>query len=180
MGKLTDNGYAKYSQQEKKYSLDGGVTWNSYNPKVYRMGNLIDMFSTDCGYEYTDKSYTVISHWNQTANRYLFPNGEMDGRYTNGKDDVMKIVIGNTVVCIGDYAIYACGVSSITIPTSVTYIGEGAFESSDNIQEMIYEGTVQQFINVGKGADAFKNTFLDYVQCTDGKYNIETGEAEYE
>lgn len=45
--KITDNGGFKYSAQELKYSIDGGQTWNSYNPPVYRMGNLIGL-SAEC------------------------------------------------------------------------------------------------------------------------------------
>lgn len=47
MAKITDNGNYKFTAQELKYSIDGGMTWNSYDPPVYRIGDLVG-FSTDC------------------------------------------------------------------------------------------------------------------------------------
>ncbi len=47
MAKITDNGGYKYSAQELKFSTDGGQTWNSYTPPVYRMGDLIGL-SSEC------------------------------------------------------------------------------------------------------------------------------------
>lgn len=47
MAKITDNGGYKYTAQELKFSTDGGQTWQSYNPKVYRMGDLVGL-SSDC------------------------------------------------------------------------------------------------------------------------------------
>lgn len=38
---IENNGHFLYKAQEKKYSTDGGVTWKSYNPPVYRIGDLV-------------------------------------------------------------------------------------------------------------------------------------------
>lgn len=46
---IENNGYARYTAQEKKYSVDG-ITWHSYDPPIYRIGDLIELNSTDCGY----------------------------------------------------------------------------------------------------------------------------------
>lgn len=174
MSRLSNNGFAKYSCQEKKFSLDGGRTWNSYEPKVYRMGNLIEMFSTDCDYQYTDASYTVVHYWNLTANRYIYRNGEMDGSHTAKNGNVMKIEIGETVVAIGDYAMNACAATSITISSSVKYIGDGAIQDCEELLELKYNGTVAQWNNIGKGEDWSKNCWnVDYVQCLDGNVPID-------
>lgn len=45
--KITDNGGYKFTAQELVYSTDGGMTWNSYNPKVYRIGDLVGL-SAEC------------------------------------------------------------------------------------------------------------------------------------
>ena len=45
--KITDNGNWKFSAQELKWSNDGGMTYNSYSPPVYRMGDLVGL-SSDC------------------------------------------------------------------------------------------------------------------------------------
>ena len=43
--KITDNGNYLWTSQELKWSNDGGMTWNSYSPKVYRIGNLVGLSS---------------------------------------------------------------------------------------------------------------------------------------
>lgn len=45
---IENNGNALYKAQEKKYSVDGGVNWLSYNPPIYRIGDLIGYPSSIC------------------------------------------------------------------------------------------------------------------------------------
>lgn len=45
---LTLNKKNKYAKDEKLYSIDGGATWLSYNPPIYRQGNLLEFESNDC------------------------------------------------------------------------------------------------------------------------------------
>lgn len=47
MGKITNNGGWKYSAQELVYSTDGGQTWHSYDPRVFRINDLIGL-SSEC------------------------------------------------------------------------------------------------------------------------------------
>lgn len=39
--------WLKVKKQEKKYSLDEGQTWSSYSPKVFRLGDVIEV-NTEC------------------------------------------------------------------------------------------------------------------------------------
>lgn len=48
MARLSKNGVNKYIAQEKQYSTDGGNTWHSYEPPIYRIGDLIELDSDDC------------------------------------------------------------------------------------------------------------------------------------
>lgn len=45
MAKITDNGNYLFKAEELKWSNDGGMTYNSYSPKVYRMGDLVGLSS---------------------------------------------------------------------------------------------------------------------------------------
>ena len=44
---IENNGGYRYNAQELKFSTDGGQTWNSYDPPVYRIGDLIGL-SSEC------------------------------------------------------------------------------------------------------------------------------------
>lgn len=49
MAKLSDNGFNKYAVQQKYISNDFGMTWEA--TPYFRMGNLIEKESVDCGFE---------------------------------------------------------------------------------------------------------------------------------
>ena len=53
-----------------------------------------------------------------------------------GPDAIKKIILPNSLETIGNYAFHYCYLEEITIPASVTYIGDRAFSSVDNF---IYE-----------------------------------------
>ena len=51
-----------------------------------------------------------------------------------GCNGLTTVTIPNSVTSIGDYAFYGCcGLTSVTIPNSVTYIGKSAFHSCSNL-----------------------------------------------
>ena len=39
--------WLKIKKQEKKYSLDNGETWISYQPRIFRLGEVIEV-NTEC------------------------------------------------------------------------------------------------------------------------------------
>lgn len=59
--------------------------------------------------------------------------------------------ISSDIVGIGDYAFFACELTSIMIPNSVTSIGEGTFEVCSSLKEVYYEGTSTEWNQIRKG-----------------------------
>ena len=60
-----------------------------------------------------------------------------DKAFGNCYYDLTSITIPNSVTSIGNYAfLYCYGLTSITIPNSVTSIGEGAFEGCENLSSV--------------------------------------------
>ena len=70
----------------------------------------------------------------------------------SGCSSLTAIEIPNGVEEISPYAFDGCNLTEIQIPNSVTTIWSGAFEGCENLNEIVFDGTVAQW----------KSIFLDY------------------
>ena len=61
---------------------------------------------------------------------------------------------------------YCKGLSSLTIPNSVTSIGQGAFDYCNNLNTIIYQGTVSDWAKVECPPGSFASGLT--ITCTDG------------
>lgn len=68
-------------------------------------------------------------------------------QYAIGKKD-NSFVIPDSVTSIGDYAFYGCSLTSVTIPNSVTKIGDRAFSYCDNLKDVYYPDTQEQWYKI--------------------------------
>ena len=89
------------------------------------------------------------------------------GSYSYNNDYVpasLKNVIITSAVIIDEYAFYYCGkITSITIPKTVTSIGDRAFCGCSSLTSIKYRGTSAQWNSISKGSNWNYNT---------GKYTI--------
>ena len=120
---------------------------------------------TDNGDVLPDDGYYGLSSVNIEfdANPYIseFINGTSTGDF----------VIPSGTTTIKPYAFYGKNYSSITIPKTVTSIGEYAFDNCDNINTICYKGTYAEWLATGF-ADNFLG--LDYATvCSDGAYALD-------
>lgn len=74
---------------------------------------------------------------------------------------------------IRDYAFYGCSsFTQITIPNSVTKIGNRTFYKCTNLTTITYEGTIEQWNSISKGVEIFQGTPLTKVTCSDGEVSL--------
>jgi hypothetical protein len=84
-----------------------------------------------------------------------------------------SITIPDRVTSIGERAFYACtDLTSIVIPASVTNIGDDAFFVCTSLTSITFEGTVDQWNSVMKGADWNDATPATKVICSDGVVSL--------
>mgnify|MGYP004550114885 FL=1 len=82
-----------------------------------------------------------------------------------------KIVLGNNVQKIYAYA-FNLEITTITIPSSVTYIDSYAFSYSRTLREIVFMGTIEQWNAIEKGVCwwPFVDTYV--IKCIDGDIDI--------
>ena len=88
------------------------------------------------------------------------------GRYAfNGCDNLESIDLPDGVIMIGDRAFRGTGLTEVTIPRTVTDIGERAFVTCSNLKTATIEGTQTQ---IGDYAFGFYRTTEDEYVMVDG------------
>ena len=105
------------------------------------------------------------------ARNVIIPKGMTSiGKYSFCCAALNSITIPDSVTSIGNEAFYCCdSLTSITIPSSVTSIGDKAFSGCTNLETITFKGTEEQWNAITKGSswdcDAGSNT-------SSGKYNL--------
>ena len=73
------------------------------------------------------------------AELYAFPLAYGGSLYVNG-ELLTELVVPEGVTEIGKYVMSVDSVKSVTIPKSVTYIADGAFQSSNSLEKIVFKG----------------------------------------
>ena len=80
---------------------------------------------------------------------------------------------GAPVTSIGNYALNGCsGLTSITIPKSITGIGVGAFYGCIALKSIVFGGTIQQWNDITLGYRWNYNVLATEVICSDGVISL--------
>ena len=168
-------GYDKYQNNIKEQSTDGGVTWTLVTPPEYSASTLIEADSPDCGYippTPASPKYVLTLQDSSTASAECdstsaITSGEVSTQYSR---TLASAEIFNCVTEIGYCAFSGCTrLSSVTIPDSVTTIGQEAFgmtnltsvtipDSVTNIDNYIFDNChVLKSAIIGSGITVISN-----------------------
>ena len=128
-------GYDKYQRAIKQVSYDSGATWSNVEPAEYSATTLIEANSTDCGYvpptPTGTKLYATYSD-GRTYSAACDSSTDLTGVETKPsgyKASAMTSAVVGDCVTVIDYAVFSSyrALTSVTIPNSVTTIGNWAF-----------------------------------------------------
>ena len=132
------NGEENYSESFDKFELNGGKAWTA-QIRCFSVGELEEELST----EVTEEDIQ-----NGVADEYGVVYSRDGKRLLNGNKELDFYVIknGTRVICDEAFA-YCLSLQQITIPNSVTNIGEGTFSSCDSLQQITIPNSVT---NIGE------------------------------
>ena len=83
-----------------------------------------------------------------------------------------SLTIPNSVTSIGDYAFSNTKITSVTIPTSVNEIGSFAFAHIDELINVSYLGTMAQWGYISKSYSPIYDIGTEFVHCKDGDLKL--------
>ena len=86
--------------------------------------------------------------------------------------NLTQAIIGENTRTIGTGAFAGCGLTSITIPSSVIELGSGAFYGCTSLSSITFTGTKDQWDSIGFGDEWCGQVPATYVQCLDGQVEL--------
>ena len=84
-----------------------------------------------------------------------------------------SVIIPDNVTSIGEGAFFACGrLMSVNLPASLTCVAEGAFIDCSSLQDVYYDGTIMQLMDISVSSTIGNNSFPTSatLHCSDGDY----------
>lgn len=132
--------------------IDASAFFGCYNlAEVYYDGTIESW--CNIGFEKgTNGEYGSSNPVRYAEKFYMYEEG------TNNAYEVKNIVIPNTITGIGEYQFIGFSmIESIVIPTSVIEIDDGAFNLCNNLTNVYYAGSEQQWNNIDGHANAEKD-----------------------
>lgn len=108
-------------------------------------------------------------------NPMLYMDKVMPEMFSNST--IEEVIIPNNIRAINRQAFLDnFELKKITIPKSVVGIESSAFKGCYELEEIIYEGTVEEWEKVFRDPSTFWDCKVEFVTCSDGKYNLPTME----
>lgn len=125
----------------------------------------LNAINAEITWKLTDDGTLTISG---TGDMEDYTSSGISAPWKTQKDKIKKVIIKNGVTRIGNFAFDACGLSSISIPNSVTSIGIGVFRDCIALTSIIIPNSVK---TIDKGA-FYQCSTLNYVSIPNSITNI--------
>lgn len=139
------------------------------NIELIERGDLYTLYNSTKEHKYeqwyvgelTDMLYAIDIH----PLNYL---KEVPEGFLNGSTQIKKLHIPSNITEIGWYAFYRSALKSVSIPESIKKIDGGVFYNCDDLEEIEYYGTMEQFKQIEVVGDAKSGLKGRTIECTDG------------
>ena len=137
----------KYTRYKKYVSYDGGATYSGV--EEYQIGYLVESASTDCGAPYERwvdgymcddceaKKFVGYLQSGQTMGVDCNSSSELTSREISNRTSISSATIGSCATSIGDGAFSGCSsLEIVSIPPTITSIGNSSFVGCEHLYEI--------------------------------------------
>ena len=131
------------------------------NPSPHLYDNRTDTICNSCGFERTIRGTTGDCTWTLSGSTLTISGNGGTPDYAGGEEApwgtaITRVIIEEGVTSLGSYqsnAFYDCtNLTSVSLPNTLTHIGDGSFSGCTNLEEIIIPNSVEYI-----GDSAFKN-----------------------
>ena len=176
---ISDVYYSGTKAQWKNVSIDTYNATLEYATVHCSDGIAENSYSGTCGDNvnwYFDRGEGVltISGSGSTYDYDYGSNPEYLPRFNTYKKNISSVVVENGVTRLGDGLFKSFYCTSVTLPASVTEIGDSVFGWCINLKDVYYSGTASQWeaISIGNSNTELTDAFI---HCSDGTASATTG-----
>ena len=160
-----------YNSNGNEWLFEGSIPWlyasheGTYGLKFVKINDTECVVSAGNTYEINEivvpstyLGYAVVGFLERKTDNY----GGMEGAF-QGRSNITKITLPDTIKTIGKYAFYNCvSLKSIVIPEGVTLIGVSAFAGCTSLENIaIPDSIVTIYQNAFDGCDGLKTVYYD-------------------
>lgn len=141
--------------------------WSQYSSSIYYLGEKNGSCGDDVNYSFDESTGLLIISGEGPMATFNYYNQKP---WMSFASSIKQLIIESGVTSVSDNAFQGCtNLSSVTIPRSVNYVGEGAFSGT-----AWYDNQPDGLIYAGKVAYNYKGTMPDNtkVDITDGTLSI--------
>lgn len=87
--------------------------------------------------------------------------------------DIASLSLPNSITSIGQRAFQSCKLlESLTINRGLTSIGDDVFQHCDNLSALNYEGTMEEWSQIELSENWLRESILETIHCSDGDVSV--------
>ena len=156
------SGTTKYAKEAKQISMDNGETWSYLSPMEYRMGDVLEVNSIECGYVPThDYSTDYLTFVAQESGTFKFSGNSL--YYSLDSGETWTALASNTnsqTVSAGSNIMWKA--SGLTPTSSIgigTFTSTSNFTVEGNVMSLMYGDNFEGQVNLNGKNYAFVKLF---------------------
>lgn len=160
-GLVGTHGYDFYHTNLRQIDFETREGYTAYQPFVAPMTGSLCFCSNLESIQATNQPYM----YSDNGNLYNMDNGLMAARAN-------EVVLADNCTAILSEAVKGRYITTLTIPNSVRRIECYAISDNNELRDVYFNGTIEEWGHIEKDANIFESTQVNVIHCTDGDCDV--------